>query len=91
MAKGQLPRIDDAPVKQEQPTLQPVAQQVTDSPDAVGYVPRAVDVKMSRDQAVKFKSITRMLEDSGAELANGSPVTNRRRAVLWMIENFKQL
>ena len=89
MAKGQLPRIDEAPVKQEQPQQQETRQE----PDVEtpGYVPRAVDVKMNREQAIRFKGIARMLEDSGASLANGAPVTNRRRAVLWMIENFKQL
>jgi len=90
MAKGSLPRIDDAPAKQEQPQHQEETQQQPDV-ETPGYVPRAVDVKMNRDQAIRFKGIARMLEDAGAELANGTPVTNRRRVVLWMIENFKQL
>jgi hypothetical protein len=56
--------------------------------EIMGYVPRNVDVRMSRSQAEKFKAIQRELEDAGATLKDGSPVNNRRRAVLWMIENY---
>lgn len=53
-----------------------------------GYLARAVDVKMKREQAIKFKRIQRSLEDSEATLDDGTPVNNKRRAVLWLIENF---
>jgi hypothetical protein len=42
---------------------------------------------MNAQQASQFKSILRDLEDAGATLQDGTPVTNRRRAVLWMIEH----
>ena len=55
--------------------------------ETTGYVSRHIDVKMNRDQASKFKSLMRKLEDEGKQLKDGTPVNNKRRAVLWLIEN----
>ena len=55
--------------------------------ETTGYVSRHIDVKMSREQAVKFKSLLRKLEDENKQLKDGTPVNNKRRAVLWLIEN----
>lgn len=55
--------------------------------NGTGYVSRNIDVKMNREQAVKFKSILRKLEDENKRLKDGTPVNNKRRAVLWLIEN----
>ena len=84
MAKGNLPRIDEAPVKQEQPTLQPVAQPVIDSS---GYVPRRVDVKLPmKHRAILHKKL-RQLQDEGATLEDGTEVSDKTKAVLWILEN----
>ncbi len=87
MAKNSLPSVDDhkgatVPKPLELPPPPPSGEQFE------GYVPRQIDVRMSRSQAEKFKAIQRELEDAGATLKDGSPVNNRRRAVLWMIENY---
>lgn len=55
--------------------------------EPTGYVSRHIDVKMNRDQASKFKSLMRKLEDENKQLKDGTPVNNKRRAVLWLIEN----
>lgn len=91
MAKQSLPSFDDE--KPERPKTSHHTSSVngvanTETVITEGYIGRAVDVKMDHLQAVKFKAIARALEDRQAMLKNGSPVNNRRRAVLWMIENY---
>ena len=89
MAKSNLPSVDKSSADWSQPEspIESVQKAVEIAIDSVGYVPRQIDVRMSRSQAEKFKAIQRKLEDAGATLKDGSPVNNRRRAVLWMIEN----
>lgn len=84
MAKGNLPRIDDGQPKQEQPTLQPVAQPVVDSP---GYVPRRVDVKLPIKHRTILHKKLRQLQDEGATLEDGTEVSDKTKAVLWILEN----
>ena len=88
MAKGNLPRIDDAPVKQEQPTLQPVARTEV-AAEAIGHLNRAVYADLKpMSVRVKFKQISRWLDDTGAKLSDGKPVGDKKnRVVLWLIEN----
>jgi hypothetical protein len=84
MAKP-LPRIDGTEVVQ-QPRTQ-VAAKLETPPASEGYIPRNVDVRMSRAQAKILRDKLRMLEDSGAKTADGKPVNNRAQAVRWIIEN----
>jgi hypothetical protein len=56
-------------------------------PASEGYIPRNVDVRMSRDQARILRDKLRSLQDSGATTADGKPVDNRAQAVRWIIEN----
>jgi hypothetical protein len=84
MAKP-LPRIDGTEVV-EQPR-QPVAAKLENPPASEGYIPRNVDVRMSRAQARILRDKLRTLEDSGAKTADGKPVNNRAQAVRWIIEN----
>jgi hypothetical protein len=95
MPKNNLPSVDNA--KSAADSIRQdveLKEQITKSTIAIeaaasqGYVPQQIDVRMSRSQAEKFKAIQRELEDAGATLKDGSPVNNRRRAVLWMIENY---
>ena len=94
--KMTLPSVDgpspQPPTNQFAETKKQVEQKIMEShgvpAEIMGYVPRQIDVRMSRSQAEKFKAIQRELEDAGATLKDGSPVNNRRRAVLWMIENY---
>ena len=94
MAKNSLPSVD---AKSSQPIGVAAADSVQ-QPDgshlvevqSEGYIPRNVDVRMARSQAAEFRDILRDLEDEGAKLNNGNPVNNRRRAVLYMIENWRR-
>ena len=84
MAKP-LPRIDGTEVVQK---LQPqVAAKLETPPASEGYIPRNVDVRMTRAQARILRDKLRTLQDSGAKTADGKPVNNRAQAVRWIIEN----
>jgi hypothetical protein len=85
MAKGHLPRIDGAPEPQQQPAEPPRKQEHT--PIVEGYLPRRVDVKMPRHHAKILRDKLRQLQDSGARLMDGTLVSDRTKAVLWIIEN----
>jgi hypothetical protein len=94
--KIDLPSTDDviqssAPNNQyaeiQKQATEKAMQQLNIPAEQLGYVSRHIDVKMNRDQASKFKSIMRKLEDENKQLKDGTPVNNKRRAVLWLIEN----
>lgn len=52
-----------------------------------GYVPRRVDVKMTRAQAVILRDKLRLLQDSGATTVDGRFITSRTQAIQWILEN----
>lgn len=94
MAKSELPSVDNprkpstdfADMKKE------VAQKIMEShgvPASVveGYLPRRVDVKLTRAQATILRDKLRHLQDTGAKTADGRFVSNRTQAVQWIIEN----
>lgn len=85
MAKNSLPRIDGTEVI-EQPRPQ-VQKKLETPPASEGYIPRNVDVRMSRAQARILRDKLRVLQDTGATTADGKPVNNRAQAVRWIIEN----
>lgn len=85
MAKGQLPRIDDAPVVKQQE--EPEERKPEHAPIIEGYLPRRVDVKMSRGHAAILRDKLRILQDTGARLKDGTMVSDRTKAVLWILEN----
>ena len=85
MAKSSLPRIDGEQPRQQE--LQPVATKLENPPASEGYIPRNVDVRMTRTQARILRDKLRSLQDSGARTADGKPVDNRAQAVRWIIEN----
>jgi hypothetical protein len=87
MAKP-LPRIDGTEVVQ-QPRPQ-VATKLENPPASEGYIPRNVDVRMSRAQAKILRDKLRALQDTGAKTADGKPVNNRAQAVRWILENMIQ-
>jgi hypothetical protein len=84
MAKP-LPRIDGEQPRQQE--LQTVATKLENPPASEGYIPRNVDVRMSRAQARILRDKLRTLEDNGAKTADGKPVNNRAQAVRWILEN----
>jgi hypothetical protein len=85
MAKNSLPSVDDY----KGPTVAKPRDLPTPPPpiEQEGYIPRNVDVKMTRSQARILRDKLRSLEDSGATTADGKPVNNRAQAVRWILEN----
>lgn len=86
MAKGQLPRIDDAPPRQQQ-AQPPEERKPQHAPIVDGFLPRRVDVKMSRQHATILRDKLRQLQDIGARLKDGTIVSDKTKAVLWILEN----
>jgi hypothetical protein len=94
MAKSNLPSVDDAKTAvdsirqdvqlQEQIAKSTVAIEVAASE---GYIPRNVDVRMTRAQARILRDKLRALQDAGAKTADGRFVDNRAQAVRWILEN----
>ena len=92
MAKNGLPSVDVVATKTAPPAVQPAFttdQMPNGYPDS--YVPRRVDVKLTRAQAVILRDKLRQLQDSGAKTADGRFVGNRTQAVQWILENLVTL
>lgn len=88
MAKSSLPSVDVVETKTAAPTAPPAFTIDQQSVVQVeGYVPRRVDVKLTRAQAVILRDKLRHLQDSGAKTADGRFVGNRTQAVQWILEN----
>jgi len=87
MAKqSTLPSVDTgSAIPASQPPRQ--AKPLPEPPVAEGYIPRNVDVRMTRAQAKILRDKLRSLQDSGARTADGRYVTNRAQAVRWILEN----
>ena len=81
-----LPNVNNSQAAKQSRPL-PAAK--SEEPKSVmeGYASRRVDCKLTTKQAIKFRDIQRRLQDSGETLADGSYVTNRARAIQWLIEN----
>lgn len=81
MPKQSLPSVEKYEVAKEKP------KQAEDEMPIEGYLPRRVDVKLTRAQATILRDKLRELEDTGAKTADGRLVASRRQAVQWIIEN----
>lgn len=82
--KTSLPSVDDY----KGPTVAKPTELPAPPPHpSEGYVPRRVDVKMTRAQAIILRDKLRQLQDSGAKTADGRFVSNRTQAVQWILEN----
>jgi hypothetical protein len=90
MAKP-LPRIDGEQPRQQE--LQPVATKLENPPASEGYnrtliYASTLSIKrLSKPHRNAFCDIIRRLQDNGARLQDGSAVTDKTKAFLWMIEN----
>jgi len=87
MAKQLLPSVDDVPtVKQSQ--VQQRAEPVAAAAAIVeGYMARRVDVKLPLKHRMILHKKLRKLQDSGAKLQDGTEVSDKTKAVLWILEN----
>lgn len=82
---AELPTINETKPK---PRKEKQQQTLPDPiPASEGYIPRNVDVKMTRPQAKILRDKLRQLQDTGARTADGRYVTNRSQAVRWILEN----
>ena len=93
MAKSRLPSVSDGAessaskpfgvaVKNSKPTAN--GEHIV---EVEGYIPRNVDVRMTRAQARILRDKLRALQDAGAKTADGRFVDNRAQAVRWILEN----
>jgi hypothetical protein len=93
MAKHSLPRIDGTAPQQQTRQEQPAASVVQSVPASEGYnrtliYASTLSIKrLSKSHRNAFCTIIRRLQDSGARLQDGSAVTDKTKAFLWMIEN----
>jgi len=86
MAKNSLPSVDDYKgLTVTKPVELPTPP--TNSEATEGYIPRNVDVRMTRAQARILRDKLRKLQDDGATTADGKFVNNRAQAVRWILEN----
>lgn len=83
MAKP-LPRIDGT--QEQQRELQPVAKPEL-PPIVEGYKANRIDVKLPNSHAEIFHAKWMTLMDTGARLKDGTEVTDRTKAFLWILEN----
>jgi hypothetical protein len=86
MAKSSLPSVDGNATAGPQQKQSDVPEIGSPYPTE-GYIPRNVDVRMSRAQARILRDKLRALQDAGAKTADGRFVDNRAQAVRWIIEN----
>jgi hypothetical protein len=88
MANNSLQSVDDVPQTQKRmPEKITEMINVVAGGDETGYIPRNVDVRMTRAQARILRDKLRALQDSGATTADGKFVDNRAQAVRWILEN----
>lgn len=87
MAKQSLPSVDDGP-QVKQPQQQQKAEPVAVTAVIVeGYMARRVDVKLPMKHREILHKKLRKLQDAGAKLQDGTEVSDRTKAVLWILEN----
>jgi len=85
MAKNSLPSVDGGPVR-ERPQMA-VKQQVQPIVESPPYMARRVDVKLPLKHREILHAKLRQLQDSGACLQDGTEVSDKTKAVLWILEN----
>ena len=88
MAKQNLPKIsDEYPKRPDTAKHEPQPLTVTEQPEDIGFVPRRLDVRLSRKHAMVLKQKQRQLEDAGAKLDDGTEVSDRTKTLIWILEN----
>ena len=101
MSTMTLPSVDQTPQQKQQRTLKPgplpalVTKIDTQPPvpnDEDNYQMTMaafvrVDVKLPIPHRVILRDKLRKLQDSGAKLQDGTEVTDKTKAVLWILEN----
>ena len=84
---SKLPSVDDAPRKPVAKAPEKPAPQNTTNPISEGYLPRRVDVRLPMRHRHILRDKLRKLQDSGATLEDGTQVSDKTKAILWILEN----
>ena len=92
-----LPSVDDS---SESNQIKRVTEKITnqngsvertveyrEEPIAEGYMARRVDVKLPILHRRILRDKLRILQDTGAKLQDGTEVSDKTKAVLWILEN----
>jgi len=87
MAKQSLPSVDDGPQAKQQQQQQRAEPVAVAAVIVEGYMARRVDVKLPMKHREILHRKLRQLQDSGAKLQDGTEVSDRTKAVLWILEN----
>lgn len=87
MAKqNSLPSVDEQrPLRPHVATRPPEPAESGVEPE--GYLPRRVDVKLPLPHRRILRDKLRQLQNEGAKLADGTEVSDKTKAVLWMLEH----
>jgi len=86
MAKNSLPSVDSGTAVQTV-EAEVVVVATKDAEIVEGYLPRRVDVKLPLKHRRILRDKLRQLQDTGARLEDGTEVSDRTKAVLWILEN----
>lgn len=70
-----------------QPSVQSKEQKQSETIVVAGYMARRIDVKLPMKHREILHKKLRQLQDSGARLADGTEVSDKTKAVLWILEN----
>ena len=84
---SKLPSVDDAPRKLQAKAPEKPVPQNTTNPISEGYLPRRVDVRLPMRHRHILRDKLRKLQDSGATLEDGTQVSDKTKAILWILEN----
>ena len=90
-----LPRIDSTPQQQpknQQRQLKPQQKDEHSAEPVRGYQDSLaafvrIDVRLPQKHRVILRDKLRALQDSGAKLSDGTEVTDKTKAFLWILEN----
>lgn len=75
-------------VKQEKPIDRETVVIEVPLSQCSGFATHRLNInRLSGKQAETLKRMTRGLEDAGAVLSNGTKVTDKTKAVMWLLEN----
>ena len=87
MAKNSLPSVDSGTAAVQSVKAEVVAVSSQHAEIVEGYLPRRVDVRLPLKHRRILRDKLRQLQDTGARLEDGTEVSDRVKAVLWILEN----
>lgn len=84
----QLPSLDGNAKPKRRKAAETPNKVIQESPPTVtGYLPRRVDVRLRGRHSEILHAKLRLLQDKGAQLKDGTEVSDRTKVILWILEN----